>query len=1403
MEQVPKIGAEMAVVSGDPETETEQTEPASAQQCGASFEPRNGGDYAEPAERQGQRRAGAPNALSLVLAERSIEEANCTSLPFRLGATFFASSSEGATKRRAEPAFLTDNATANFPSAGVAVNAEQKTATSDTSAGVTELSSGDSRYHTAEGKLVLHYENADTSFTADLLTEAASRRGLLSHERVFEVVNGHGLRLNQLDNELLPVQPSEGEERETDAKILLSTQNSGLGDHLPGPRQEVNEPKENQCFETVEVEMEMDVYSGTQEGGLQCLAFPLVLRDHLSGSMNGVNVPEQNYCVETETVETEMEMDDHAGTQEGDLQCLAFPLVLRDHLSGSRHGVNDPEQNYCFETETVGTEMEMDELAGTQERVLNCSLLPARHAFTELQPLEDAEANVRVVTDTPVLSQDSGPTIMPEVSYPGERGYLQVCREVELKSEPTNESFKRPYDSGDVVAVVKRTRTMVVDEVLIIDGVPTGAFMNREGTVSFYYSLMHDACTDAAFAGQRGTEEELPKVDISGDLARGMIVSVSDGVVSSGWTRSANEDETIPLCYTKRQNADQIDWSRQTRAIESAPMNNAAECRELSPCQTAVFPGPLSDHGYCKKVVAWNIPGNSRDSGPPASVIPLLLEEQYRPWNLSECFSQESPDDESAVTTSRPTEEPPTYPELQPEDSESYTFEGQSWTQGKHSRAVSSEEVGCARVVQIGYKAVAESLSSAVNENTCMPSSQSSTERTESSNLEVQVGSADAEPRNMTKKCATIHSIPQLSFSGTGSNFPSRQQCVASTVPSGACNDPSLVLSSPWLQTYAGFPPLHEEQHEAYYGQVSSCGGLPNAGQEIRDTCPKDETPVRSEAMEMDDSSRSPTFRTQCSDDNFEVLCIQSPDSQVEDQDASFYDENTAPGSSHVFRQDNFPYLKASQTVSRDDDDKENYNDASLSSSRSEAVHRRIKLRTLKYASAAALAPIGMVQRGRLLCNGYPSSSTSYDSECGDDYSEDKSCTLCSTSEEEYSDVSDLDLFDDTDTPSSSYSDSDGPESGDSVSAADLPLRTVAKSPVEEGEHAKERELDDDTELFSSASSASTIPRKRKWGLVSSEPSESPVAVKIMRRYPVPGPEDEIVVEHGDTERPNQRTKCALNELGFAHSSESGVCGWQSADTYSCSGVSQERWKPVDNYRNNNPCAAAPFNRDTTPNKLTSGDSKEHDVTESFAGGPGRDKRNPDSVTYGKPTDPGALDMELVSLVDYEELTSEEHCDSSPPYQQPCLEPEICLVEDGEPSALPPEGEQVVKGTYKKLMEVFFDEDSKRFMVVPTSDECLVKDEAINANTPGGTAEKEEASASSDAAMPVELCTIRALNDQVVPDISASGGVNSSEDPMYPENAHCGAPRKIRRIGLPKRYKGPGLHSKWKADCDN
>ncbi|KAL3224067.1 hypothetical protein MRX96_049633 [Rhipicephalus microplus] len=101
----------MAGLGRELETENEQTVAA---QEGATFELGHDADRLHSEECQGQRRAGPQNGTPLVCG-RSIEEANCTSLPSRSDASFFAPR-QLATMRRPAPS-LTDVASANSASA--------------------------------------------------------------------------------------------------------------------------------------------------------------------------------------------------------------------------------------------------------------------------------------------------------------------------------------------------------------------------------------------------------------------------------------------------------------------------------------------------------------------------------------------------------------------------------------------------------------------------------------------------------------------------------------------------------------------------------------------------------------------------------------------------------------------------------------------------------------------------------------------------------------------------------------------------------------------------------------------------------------------------------------------------------------------------------------------------------------------------------------------------------------------------------------------------------------------------------------------------------------------------------------------------------------------------------------
>ncbi|XP_049275929.1 uncharacterized protein LOC125760201 [Rhipicephalus sanguineus] len=131
---------------------------------------------------------------------------------------------------------------------------------------------------------------------------------------------------------------------------------------------------------------------------------------------------------------------------------------------------------------------------------------------------------------------------------------------------------------------------------------------------------------------------------------------------------------------------------------------------------------------------------------------------------------------------------------------------------------------------------------------------------------------------------------------------------------------------------------------------------------------------------------------------------------------------------------------------------------------------------------------------------------------------------------------------------------------------------------------------------------------------------------------------------------------------------------------------------------------------------------------------------------------------------------------------------------------------EIGAGAYKKVMEIYFNEDSRNFVVVPAYQECPVSDNSENIPPEETESETEPASHGSRSCEPgVEPCKIQALNEAEAPrkSIAADVASTSEEKSKYQREADCEGPRKkIRRIGLPKSFKVQALHPNWKANVD-
>ncbi|KAL3259801.1 hypothetical protein MRX96_046341 [Rhipicephalus microplus] len=120
-------------------------------------------------------------------------------------------------------------------------------------------------------------------------------------------------------------------------------------------------------------------------------------------------------------------------------------------------------------------------------------------------------------------------------------------------------------------------------------------------------------------------------------------------------------------------------------------------------------------------------------------------------------------------------------------------------------------------------------------------------------------------------------------------------------------------------------------------------------------------------------------------------------------------------------------------------------------------------------------------------------------------------------------------------------------------------------------------------------------------------------------------------------------------------------------------------------------------------------------------------------------------------------------------------------------------------------MEIYFNENSRNFMVVPAYQEC--PDPENSENIPPDERESgTEHALYASGGQGVKPGSMQAPNEPEVPRKSAAFNVASTSEEKCNDHgeADCQGPKKkIRRIGLPKSFKGQALHPNWKANVEN
>ncbi|KAL1420408.1 hypothetical protein MTO96_024234 [Rhipicephalus appendiculatus] len=467
----------MAGVGREPQLETE-TELDAAVHEGATFELGDDGTRLASQERQGQRRAGAPNGSPLVCG-RSIEEANCTSLPFRSDASFFAP--RQLATMRPTPA-LTEDACTNFPSAmELVVDAGNERSVghspNTTSDAFVELSMDDSSYLRQTDDM-FEVSAAEPSISVTIRDESAED----ANKRCFSSGSA-----------------SEHDDEDVNPNLTVESPNAPVATHdeiakkVPGC-ESLNES----------IVFEFDSYPNSQPG---CL-----VNEMRSVSNAGKTV-------------TRVQVRNTVGRLERHLQLLE----------------------------------------GIPAKVENSS---------------DSGKETNAIAENCAVARSSGTSVTSAYSllygYSIEEALSRAYNEVFPTPEARSTRFVRIFDLRATRPVINITRRSLADELLIIGGVPAGAWWNKDGV--FNFESTREARGRFALETIPESTEPPQWIDVSRDLSRGMVVSMSDAGVTTGPTNALYETQQAHL-FSEGLSRNDID--RHTDLVPDSSPKGETGCQDL------------------------------------------------------------------------------------------------------------------------------------------------------------------------------------------------------------------------------------------------------------------------------------------------------------------------------------------------------------------------------------------------------------------------------------------------------------------------------------------------------------------------------------------------------------------------------------------------------------------------------------------------------------------------------------------------------------------------------------------------------------------------------------------------------------------------------------------------------
>ncbi|XP_050030880.2 uncharacterized protein [Dermacentor andersoni] len=934
--------------------------------------------------------------------------------------------------------------------------------------------------------------------------------------------------------------------------------------------------------------------------------------------------------------------------------------------------------------------------------------------------------------------------------------------------------------------MIKIARSNVKEELLILSGVTA----RWNGDSIFDFDSTRKARDVFTFAGLPSQSMEPPQwVDVSRDVARGMVVAMSDKGITTRPTNALLEKKVIPLFP---EGVYQDDFGQLLDLVQASSCNGETGNQELPQLLPLEFPR-IGYHAAAD--LAFRAPGGIHGCHQP----PVLAAPSYRMKALvavSRCLleifdypkssSSNVLNNEATVATSRLTGElTPLHVErncfgLNPEttvpDGDKF-MESDDEADGRSSCEGGREVPTSAPTVPTKRIEISKNATNFATDNTVIPSGEAAFRSNPIDGAKSSLLSPVALPR-------VDSGVEHFNMNFTDSEGARCDTSSSLAVALSRMNNTNALASArPCSECYD----LKAGNH------VSSADAQMKTEPSSRVEEGEETLPLSQSGGESDSSGS--VFRTQNNYESDSVPCTQCRLSDVEDQERSFYEDgDAAPDALHSMTHDKTGLPEPAGGFEHKDEQRGHYfRLAPPTSAEIEELRNQIRLLVQNHALRASTPPVRADRRTGSASSCSPTTDEeSFEEDSEDD---DSSRTLHTTSESELSEYED-DLL-------SCYSGYSDGSSSSSVSCASGPLDGLTEYSRREMAHADDAESKDG--LFTPIdSAASSLCRKRKRNFpprgCSESPTEDPLAeIKKSR-----------VFQLESAGRPSLRTEGESNDFHIARNVTVEAEDTSSAIASVDNGSFHRAVLSLHSYCKYSPNRPSSFRPEEGPDERSANCSSDDD--DAMEKPPVEPEANVGCIeprTHEGSTSTGAPSEAVAKLVDYPQLTPPEEegsgVNTTPgQYLREDTQGRPLADERGN-SGTPRNSSEAGAGAYKKVMEVYFDENSRHFLVVPASQECLIFENSENIPPEEDSKTKPASPGRISREPQVELCKIQALNEEEASCKSVASGVANTPDEKRknPTEAECEGPRrKIRRIGLPKGYKGRALHPNWKSNVD-